>query len=91
MPEKPRRMPTEYIPNSPDTLQTVTREATRLTSTPIAAGGDAVAEEILPAPKEPLMKFASVYLRSHEGIPSESPYNIKNKQMVIITSVKPHQ
>ncbi|XP_069130810.1 deleted in lung and esophageal cancer protein 1-like isoform X4 [Argopecten irradians] len=74
MPEMPKRMPTEYIPNSPDTLPTLTREATRVINTPAA---------ITEIPQEPLMKFASVFVRSHEGVPNEAPYNIKNKQMII--------
>ncbi|XP_060064823.1 deleted in lung and esophageal cancer protein 1-like [Ylistrum balloti] len=76
VPEMPKRMPTEFIPNSPDTLPTLTREVTRVINTPAATGAE-------PVPKEPLIKFASVFVRSHEGVPSENPYSIKNKQMVI--------
>ncbi|XP_033743778.1 deleted in lung and esophageal cancer protein 1-like isoform X2 [Pecten maximus] len=77
MPEMPKRMPTEFIPNSPDTLPTLTREATRVINTPAAT------TEVEPVQKEPLMKFASVFVRSHEGVPDEAPYSIKNKQMII--------
>ncbi|XP_021361346.1 deleted in lung and esophageal cancer protein 1-like isoform X1 [Mizuhopecten yessoensis] len=79
VPEMPKRMPTEFIPNSPDTLPPLTREVTRVISTPTAPAAPVVE----PVPIEPLMKFASVFVRSHEGVPCESPYNIKNKQMMI--------
>ena len=70
-------MPTNFIPDSLDTTPSVTREPSRDAYTPETFRTDARTMETETPPK-----IASVVYMPHEGVPANSPYDVKNKQMV---------
>jgi len=74
VPERPKRLPTEFLPNSADSTPGITRQTTWTAETSTEETGG----------NQP--KLISVFFFTHDGVPADNPYCIKNKQMVCIMS-----
>ena len=76
VPAPVRRQPTDFLPNSPSTSAGSTRtQFSAKTSNPSAAPNEAE----LMATRHPII---SLFYQAHEGVPGDSPYSVKTKQLV---------
>nr|XP_022304299.1 deleted in lung and esophageal cancer protein 1-like isoform X2 [Crassostrea virginica] len=77
VPAPVRRQPTDFLPNSPSTSAGSTRtQFSAKTSKPSAAPNEAE----LMATRHPII---SLFYQAHEGVPGDSPYSVKTKQLVV--------
>ena len=78
VPAPVRRQPTDFLPNSPSTSAWSTRtQFSAKTSKP----SEAPNEDELMATRHPII---SLFYQAHEGVPGDSPYSVKTKQLVSI-------
>ena len=76
VPAPVHRQPTDFLPNSPSTSAGSTRtQFSAKTSKPSAAPNEAE----LMATRHPII---SLFYQAHEGVPGDSPYSVKTKQLV---------